>query len=555
MMASVVLVLLLIAGHAVLAKSLFTSRTDIILNLRPVDFVEGGLTKQLVRKELIFVNFHSSSCSHCISHAPKWIQFAEGLRQSGALAAAIDCDEFRDVCSAFSVSGTPAIKVFRDGDLIKEDLNEEPDRLFNVAIKEFKLSVLDGAASNDKGSNLSPKRKQSNEEMPPPPPPEDDPPTKARLRKPTKRKTNLPTSQPTLGATRTTRSNSMSEPTLDATKMHPPGTLAGPTFASKSRLTPKQKVLHDASLSLRYGLEKGVFLGKFSLSASEQKALFDWLDLLRRAFPTQAGRWQLDWLYKRVQALTANDAALTSKGFDTVLEGWAFARRFDESYEWRYCGKYEVSSVSRQEAGMGYTCGMWLLFHIITVSAGRTPHLYKEVDVSSAIHGFIQNFFSCNECRDNFLKHNPLPFQASKSSDPFALALWLWREHNFVSNRLNHEDASSGIVHKRELFPHMAACPTCHKAGADGASAFEEGVVVRYLDFAYSNFEDTEEIPFTTMTPSSEEPFSSVFSLTYQLLGAHWRLIVALVLSLTAYVFLGKARRRIILARWKHSKQ
>ena len=45
----------------------------------------------------------------------------------------------------------------------------------------------------------------------------------------------------------------------------------------------------------------------------------------------------------------------------------------------------------------GYTCGLWSLFHTVTVQAHATEES-GNVSVLPTIHGYVKNFFSCSHC-------------------------------------------------------------------------------------------------------------------------------------------------------------
>ena len=458
-----------------MANNLFHDFADLIINLSPTDFDAATKTLKVYLEDIAFVNFHSSSCSHCISHAPTWVHFAKINRISGAIVAAIDCDEFRDICSTFNVSTTPTIKVFKKGTVTKENLGESIKDLSDCAQNEFKLVLIETKFEE----NISSKTRTNNGDE-----------------------------------SSISKEDSMEESTALRNQNAYSKNLKN---RREKTVNPKVKILSDAALAIRYGFEKGVFLGRFELSSAELQALISWLDLLRRAFPSKARKWQLDWFYKQIQDLTSTGSPLTSVQFDKLLLGWDFGKKFHESWNWNYCGP----SSSKAEAGSGYTCGLWLLFHILSVSVAQTP-LPKEIDASSAIHGFITHFFSCNECRENFLKHNPKPYKSEISGDEYAFALWLWREHNYVSHRLNREDREDGRKFQvRAMFPTIEMCSTCHRSGSsssDDLVDFDEGVIVRYLDYAYSGFPVEDELVFADIdeqTQKNENKEISVISILF----------------------------------------
>ena len=238
----------------------------------------------------------------------------------------------------------------------------------------------------------------------------------------------------------------------------------GHTQKPPSLLPPKARVLRDMETAIRYALETGVFLGRKELIGDALATLRNWLVLLSLTFPTEMGRWKLDWLRRQVEARsTAGDvASLNSATLDALLEGWDFGRRSGES--WEHCSDE-----------LGFPCGLWMVFHTVSVAVMRGVELPPELPAAHAIiHSFIDHFFSCSECRENFLKANPRPPHVERTGPTFAL--WLWREHNSVNVRLGHP-----------RFPLIEACRACYVTPTTpGNSDFEESVVARFLASAYA---------------------------------------------------------------------
>ena len=154
----------------------------------------------------------------------------------------------------------------------------------------------------------------------------------------------------------------------------------------------------------------------------------------------------------------------------------------------------------------GYTCGLWELFHTITVGASLPQQQiyghwmgYKtsSYHVAHTIKQVIQYFFGCDICRKNFVtmydtcgyyhctrfKPSTLPSfiethpttirksQHLQIDHPTAegkdLVLWLWEVHNAVSIRIMSENAQreKRVVSTEEtlagIFPTKVMCPSC----------------------------------------------------------------------------------------------
>ncbi len=74
---------------------------------------------------------------------------------------------------------------------------------------------------------------------------------------------------------------------------------------------------------------------------------------------------------------------------------------------------------------------MWTLFHTLTIMCLEKNQQFPVLD---AIHGYVKEFFGCNDCSKHFSK---------MVADDGALmiipvkeqVLWLWKTHNAVNMR------------------------------------------------------------------------------------------------------------------------
>ena len=64
----------------------------------------------------------------------------------------------------------------------------------------------------------------------------------------------------------------------------------------------------------------------------------------------------------------------------------------------------------------------------------------------NAIYTFVDNFFSCRECRDHFIEmYDNCEYDRCKideNSNNKEIALWLWRIHNNVNRRVKSDNAA-----------------------------------------------------------------------------------------------------------------
>lgn len=115
----------------------------------------------------------------------------------------------------------------------------------------------------------------------------------------------------------------------------------------------------------------------------------------------------------------------------------------------------------------GYPCGMWTLFHHLTVQAAEDHSndenpVAKGQEILQAMHGYIKNFFGCADCSNHFQE------MASQRNIWHVVGgdeaiLWLWAAHNQVNKRLSG-DISEDPEHPKIQFPSYERCPACYKS-------------------------------------------------------------------------------------------
>jgi len=62
------------------------------------------------------------------------------------------------------------------------------------------------------------------------------------------------------------------------------------------------------------------------------------------------------------------------------------------------------SAYTHADPDRGYTCGLWMLFHYMTVASADTSLGIKAPQVVGAILSFVNDFFTCSLCRHHFVK-------------------------------------------------------------------------------------------------------------------------------------------------------
>ncbi|NXK98698.1 QSOX1 oxidase, partial [Formicarius rufipectus] len=131
----------------------------------------------------------------------------------------------------------------------------------------------------------------------------------------------------------------------------------------------------------------------------------------------------------------------------------------------------------------GYPCGLWTIFHLLTVQAAQNgPDKELPLEVLSTMRCYVRHFFGCQECAEHF------EAMAAKSMDRVSsreeAVLWLWSHHNEVNARLAGGDTEDPKFPKLQ-WPPPDMCPQCHKEER-GVHAWEEPAVVTFLKAHFS---------------------------------------------------------------------
>ncbi|XP_055533610.1 sulfhydryl oxidase 1 [Wyeomyia smithii] len=124
------------------------------------------------------------------------------------------------------------------------------------------------------------------------------------------------------------------------------------------------------------------------------------------------------------------------------------------SIQWMGCS-------STKDGLRRYPCGLWTLFHYMTVQAAETEISTDPLEILQAMHGYIKYFFGCSDCSNHFQQmaaRNKIWNVTSKDD----AILWLWASHNEVNRRLSG-DITEDPDHPKIQFPSVDACPECRK--------------------------------------------------------------------------------------------
>ena len=137
---------------------------------------------------------------------------------------------------------------------------------------------------------------------------------------------------------------------------------------------------------------------------------------------------------------------------------------------WRSCAGSE-------EGKRGYTCGLWLLFHATSVRADGRDRT-SGAAWFSALVGWIEHFFPCDDCRDHFLGMANEP--GVKIETKRDAAMWTWKAHNRVNARLRRrarrgEGVGAGDPNVPKIqWPSVRECAGCRIDGAESESTGDD---------------------------------------------------------------------------------
>ena len=233
-----------------------------------------------------------------------------------------------------------------------------------------------------------------------------------------------------------------------------------PHFMDRS----KRDIYKDAHLSLDFALRSGVYTSPGELDQKKKSALRQFLTLLQKCSPPGSTMQPLVAdLLDNFSEVSKGDAELNA-----ILD-----RHAKPADEW---------SAACLQHGTGYTCGLWQLFHIVTIGLVEWNKIAYDKDMqlhtmveAEHIRGFIANFFLCDECRGHFVSEfdNCMYDRCNRLVDHadatvahwIQFPLWLFEQHNGVNIRLRKERIDRGetedATESEVMWPPLHKCPSC----------------------------------------------------------------------------------------------
>eukprot|EP00854_Cymbomonas_tetramitiformis_P012047 gene12047-14233_t len=241
--------------------------------------------------------------------------------------------------------------------------------------------------------------------------------------------------------------------------------------------------IKDIQNSMYMSLLDAVFKGDGSLTGARLASLLKWVQMLAATYPSAEMRARLTDLHTTL----AGETRWKQDKYEAALREWG-ALEIDETTEWGWCqpGAPGVG---------GYPCGLWLLFHTCIANADKYSagaHLKASFAgwrrpssviraLHKTIHTWVKKFFGCSECASHFDQMWEAQDGANQRSHPDA-ALWLWRAHNMVNERLLKDPDNTG----KEQWPSLPVCESCYKQEARNGSA---GIAISSTAFKPAQWE------------------------------------------------------------------
>lgn len=207
----------------------------------------------------------------------------------------------------------------------------------------------------------------------------------------------------------------------------------------------------DMETTLRYSLKNEVGLRKV-ITGEKLEALRNYVDVLLHYFPFgENGKILLQKVKDYINSSDTVNGGEISKMIKAAEK--PDQKVFSSPRQWLAC----KGSLPHTR---GYPCGLWKMFHYLTVNAAKDKFYKNPRIILDTMHGYIKNFFSCEDCKNHFLQMADRR-QLIRVNDWDEGILWLWAAHNEVNNRLSGDETEDPAYPKIQ-FPSRERCTQCH---------------------------------------------------------------------------------------------
>lgn len=262
--------------------------------------------------------------------------------------------------------------------------------------------------------------------------------------------------------------------------------------------------LTDLEKTVVFALQNEVAF-KTQLNHDDREALKDFITTLSKYFPKQSEI--LDKIKHIERWLEENGENIDTQELSDFIEPLTSTYR---TKDWVGC------KGSQSKFG-GYTCGLWMLWHQLTVAQYDTAESDPR-DVLNAMKNYVKHFFKCRECADHFMTmiKNGSSIENEVKSYKDAV-LFLWSKHNEVNKRLRGDETDDPFYPKK-IFPTAEFCPNCYDSSNDEASPDPK----KSFEFIYNLYTENSLIKAQEMYVShSEKPYLTQSTQLLTIAGFH----------------------------------
>lgn len=270
-----------------------------------------------------------------------------------------------------------------------------------------------------------------------------------------------------------------------------------------------------------------------TLTGEPLEALLDYLDVIITSFPSRGN------LKEYLMDLRATLSTRKSWSGSEVYE---LVKRLETAHAPVYTSNNleYIRCRGSQPKFRGYTCGLWTLFHTLTVNAAMKPEGKEGVKVLKAMHGYVKHFFGCTDCAQHFqaMAARNRIFDVKENDKA---VLWLWIAHNEVNLRLAG-DITEDPEHPKIQYPSVTRCPECRLA----RGAWNLPAVYQYLQNVYG----ADNIQLVRRARSSASAISPFSNLDIGMLSLLYILSFVILILVVKYFLSRRYKKRF----YKHGR-
>jgi len=263
-----------------------------------------------------------------------------------------------------------------------------------------------------------------------------------------------------------------------------------------------EKPMKDPYSTTGAGLDKGhadfrdmesavmlsvIQVGELAEKTGDARALREWVSLISEMHPSRRCRNGATTILEEVKA--SGDEAEVHDIIQRAEKGdLCKYKKFDPpTVSWGSCR-------GATRATRGYTCGLWMAFHAMSINAAKQGWGGSSTGGRKfllQVKSFVRQFFACEVCRTHFLEMTDrAPFKSVRTHND--AVLWLWQAHNEVNARLAEEEAEEALHGetsenpKKVQYPTRELCPDCYADGSE--DTFVEDQVFAFMDRYYGHW-------------------------------------------------------------------